>query len=301
MQSDGKIVAVGSNAPDGFCCTAAIVRLKSDGTPDATFDSDGVVTTGLGAVLSASNAVAIQSDGKILVGGGGGPGGGKFTVGRFTTTGALDSTYGTAGYATTDMGDGSTIADIAIQADGKTVAVGYVNGDFGVVRYTSGGVLDTTFDGDGIVMTDFGTANDTATAVALQSDGKIVVGGTGNGRFAVARYTTAGALDSTFDGDGTVTTTVLRNDSESAADVAIQSDGKIVAVGRAWDEFDSEYGIVRYDTDGWLDGRMITNFADRPTTMPKAWRSRATGGSSLSVDSIPVVRRAHGRWPATRA
>ena len=157
--------------------------------------------------------------------------GGKFTVGRFTTTGALDATYGTAGYATTDMGDGSTIADIAIQADGKTVAVGYVNGDFGVVRYTSGGVLDTTFDGDGIIMTDFGTANDTATAVALQSDGKIVVGGTGNGGSRWRDTPTAGALDSTFDGDGTVTTTVLRNGSESAADVAIQSTARLSRSG----------------------------------------------------------------------
>ena len=209
IQSDGKIVAVGPNSPDGFCCAAAIVRLKSDGTPDSTFDSDGVVKTELGGSLFDARAVAIQGDGKILVGGRGpGGGSGTFTIGRFTTTGELDSTFGTAGYVTTtDAASIWDLEDIAIQPDGKIVAVGRANNDFGVVRYTSGGVLDTTFDGDGIVTTNFGSSTDKASAVALQGDGKIVVAGTGNDRFAVARYTTAGALDPTLDGDGSVTTT----------------------------------------------------------------------------------------------
>ena len=111
-------------------------------------------------------------------------------------------------------------------------------------------------------MTDFGSPTDKAAAVALQGDGKIVVAGTGNDQFAVARYTTAGALDPTFDGDGRTTTTIFGKNTEGAADVAIQSDGKIVAVGTAYDGHDFEYAIARYDTDGWLNGRMITDFAE---------------------------------------
>ena len=81
-------------------------------------------------------------------------------------------------------------------------------GTGGKAMTNTGGHLASA-DGDGIVTTDFGTASEPAAAVAIQSDGKIVVAGTGNERFAVARYTTAGALDPTFDDDGTVTTTVL--------------------------------------------------------------------------------------------
>ena len=213
IQSDGKIVAVGSNSPDGFCCAAAIVRLKSDGTPDSTFDSDGVVKTGSAAACSTPRGRhpgRRQDPGRRPRSGGGS---GTFTIGRFTTTGELDSTFGTAGYVTTtDAASIWDLEDIAIQPDGKIVAVGRANNDFGVVRYTSGGVLDTTFDGDGIVMTNFGSSTDKATAVALQGDGKIVVAGTGNDRFAVARYTTAGALDPTLDGDGSVTTTFFGNE-----------------------------------------------------------------------------------------
>ena len=258
IQSDGKIVLVGPNSPGGYCCEAAIVRLTTSGAPDSTFDSDGIVTTGLGGPLFGANAVAIQPDGKILVGGGE-----PFTIGRFTTAGALDTTFGTGGWVEADMGSTSAVSDIAVQSDGKIVGVGASNGDFGVVRYTTAGALDSTFDGDGKVATDFGTQYDGAAAVAIQGDGSIVVAGTGNNQLAVARYTSAGALDSTFDGDGKATTVILGKNIESGADVAIQGDGKIVVVGRAFDDYDSEYGIVRWDTDGWLDGRMITTFAER--------------------------------------
>ncbi len=129
------------------------------------------------------------------------------------------------------------LEDIAIQPDGKIVAVGRANNDFGVVRFTSGGVLDTTFDGDGIVMTDFGTASDKAAAVALQGDGKLVVAGTGNDRFAVARYTTAGVLDATFDGDGKVTTTILGQGTPSAPQTSRSSPtARLSRSGRAFDE-----------------------------------------------------------------
>ena len=90
------------------------------------------------------------------------------------------------------------------------------------------GDLDTTFDGDGIVTTDFGTTA-TSSDVAIQADGKIVVAGGSDGKFALARYNSTGTLDTTFDGDGLVTTTI--GTSAEGVAVAIQSDGKIVVSG----------------------------------------------------------------------
>ena len=105
---------------------------------------------------------------------------------------------------------------MAIQSDGKIVVAGDVdngsNDDFAVARYNADGSLDTTFDGDGKVTTAIGTAEIDAYAVAIQADGKIVVAGDAyNGSdndFAVVRYNADGSLDTTFDGDGKVTTAV---------------------------------------------------------------------------------------------
>jgi uncharacterized delta-60 repeat protein len=98
------------------------------------------------------------------------------------------------------------------------------------------GDLDTTFDGDGIVLTDLaGGSNDAANSVAVQTDGKVVVAGEvvagSDESFAVVRYTRSGGLDPTFDGDGKVRMDFTSSSSEYATSVAIQADGKIVVVG----------------------------------------------------------------------
>ncbi len=139
--------------------------------------------------------------------------------------GDLDSTFGVGGLVTTDfLGPGSDFLEqfvsgvrgdsIAIQADGKTVVVGSTRHaagiDFAVARYNPDGSLDTSFDGDGRVTTDFGNIFEVGSAVAIQADGKIVVAGSrgfGTGAdFALVRYNTDGSLDTSFDGDGKVTT-----------------------------------------------------------------------------------------------
>src|SRR5207247_1649268 len=102
-----------------------------------------------------------------------------------------------------------------VQQDGKIVVAGYSyngsNDDFAVARYNTDGTLDTSFDGDGKLTTPFGGSDDIGFAVAIQGDGKIVVvGRTFNGSnwdFAVARYNADGSLDTSFDGDGKLTTT----------------------------------------------------------------------------------------------
>ena len=110
--------------------------------------------------------------------------------------------------------------------------------------------MDTTFDGDGKVFTAIGTAVNT-NAVAIQSDGKIVVAGGSDGKFALARYNSTGTLDSTFDGDGLVTTTI--GTSAEGVAVAIQSDGKIVVSGGVSAGLAEEFALARYNSDGSLD------------------------------------------------
>ena len=157
-------------------CTERLLLRSDDRPARQPMAPPTAVSIRTGSLRSGSarstdvNAVAIQTDGKLLIGGGE-----PFKIARFTTTGALDSSFGTAGYATTGLDSISSTTDLVIQPDGKIVAVGFANGDFAVARFTTGGLLDTTFDGDGVAATDFGTASDGATAVALQGDGKLVV------------------------------------------------------------------------------------------------------------------------------
>ena len=103
--------------------------------------------------------------------------------------------------------------------------------DFAVARYNANGTLDTSFSGDGKQTTDFGRSSE-ASAVAIQGDGKIVaVGATESSPydFALARYNANGSLDTSFSGDGKQTTAF--GSSSGATGVALQADGKIVAVG----------------------------------------------------------------------
>ena len=251
IDGNGKIVVVGTNTPGGYCCEVAVARYNSDGTPDATFDGDGVATALYGTPDAFSaQTVAITTGNKILVGG-------STRIAQFTSTGTLDATFGTGGVATTGS---SWITDIALQGDGKIVAVGGTSGlDFGIARFTSAGVLDPAFGGDGLVTTDLG-GNDAANGVAIQGDGRIVVAGTAAEHFIVVRYDSTGALDPSFGGDGSVSTLFTGENIENANSVSIQADGKIVAVGRAFHDYSGEWAIARYATDGWLDGRMVTDF-----------------------------------------
>jgi uncharacterized delta-60 repeat protein len=137
-----------------------------------------------------------------------------------------------------------------------------------VARYNPNGSLDTTFGNFGIVITAFGNGNDSATKVAIQGDGKIVVAGvTFNGAnedFAMARYNTDGSLDTTFGNLGKVTTSIGSGDN-AALDLVIQADGKIVVAGYAHNGLNLDIALARYNSNGALDaafgnqGIVITN------------------------------------------
>ena len=186
------------------------------------------MTTRVTRYGDAATAVAVQTNGKIIVAGvsfGPNP---KFALARYRKDGRLNAGFGGDGRVTTDFTEGGDGASaLAIQADRKIVAAGYSGGGgFALARYNTDGTLDPSFGQDGKVTTDF-TEEAFANAVAIQADGKILVaGGTYDDGFqslALARYNTDGTLDPTFGKGGKVTESCC-----FVSDMAIQADGKIL-------------------------------------------------------------------------
>ncbi|KQX50045.1 MULTISPECIES: DUF11 domain-containing protein [unclassified Streptomyces] len=258
-QSDGKLVVVGTSEA-GF----ALARYGTNGALDPTFGGDGIVTSDFGGGAHSANAVAVQpSDGKIVVAGTtevlAEEGGGCcfFSVARYNPDGSPDAAFGDGGLVRVEEFGGSADgADVAVQPDGRIVAVGKGGGGgFALVRLTADGSLDPSLGGDGAVVAGFtpGSPQDAggiARGAALQPDGKIVsVGYVGNTAFdiGVARYNPDGTLDTTFGGDGMVTADFGGTEFGNA--VAVQPDGRIVAAGSGG----AGFAALRYNADGTPD------------------------------------------------
>jgi uncharacterized delta-60 repeat protein len=250
LQPDGKIIAAGTvfvNFDPGESSDTdfALARYNPDGTPDVTFGNGGQVSTDFLGFEDDAFSVLIQPDGKIVaVGSANDPATFyDFAAARYLSNGTIDTTFGVAGKVRTDFGDQNfdRARSAALQPDGRIVAAGFAisqNGgvqNFAVARYTSNGILDTTFSRDGKTQIDFGNCCQSATKVLLQSDGKIITVGGSNGEssdddFLLARLSPRGALDNTFGIGGKVRTSF--GDLNGGANGAtLQSDGKIVAVG----------------------------------------------------------------------
>lgn len=254
-----------------------VVFVESIGILDTSFGEGGLVLTNLTAADDEGVALAVQRDGKLLVGGEVGDEDSyhlDLAVARYNQDGSLDLTFGEGGWVRTDLEHWNDAAsDIAVQpADGKILQSGSSSGDFILVRYNLDGSLDTSFDHDGWVRTDLGSIEDESKAIALQSDGKIIVAGYAldgiQYDFALVRYNPDGSLDTSFGVDGRVTTD-LTGDQDQIQGLVIQPDGKIVVVGsvkRAYPYY-RDFGIVRYMPDGTIDllfgisGKVITDFS----------------------------------------
>lgn len=264
VQQDGKIVVEGA-AFNGSNNDFVVTRCNSDGSADKTFDNDGKLITDFGSGDDFANSIAIQNDGKVLVGGysylNTNTGiNSHFDIARYNTNGSLDNSFDNDGKLSEGLQQGYTIYSSAVvQKDGKIVVGGYSwngkNNDFTVIRYNTNGSLDKSFSSDGKQMTDFG-GDDYANSIAIQGDGKIVVGGysiNGNAHFAVARYNTNGTLDNTFSSDGKEIATFGTDDFANS--VAVSSDGKIMVAGYSNTATSSltDFAICRYNADGSLD------------------------------------------------
>ncbi len=269
VQGDGRIVVAGASwagSPTGY--DVSVVRLNADGTLDTSFSGDGVQYSGFGGDERAYG-VAVQSDGKIVVGGLRGNGvDGDFLAVRYNADGTNDSTFSGDGYDVLDVfGTASydQASSVAIQSDGRILVAGTstVGGvpQFLVVRYNTGGTLDATFSGDGKVATPMGGGNAMIHGIALQPDGKIVAAGEAYGAgaaydFALARYNPDGSLDTTFSSDGKLLT-AFGSANDVARAVKLRSDGRIVAAGHANMSGDLNFAVARYLSNGDLD----TSFA----------------------------------------
>ena len=254
LQTDGKIVA-GGGSVNNF----ALARYTITGALDTTFDTDGIVTTTIGANAEITG-IALQTDGKIVAGG---TSDGNIALARYTITGALDDTFGISGVVTATIGTANYTANkLIIQSDGKIVigSTSQIGGlyCFALSRYTAVGAPDTAFGSSGVVTATF-SSSDYLYTVALQPDGKILMGGYAYDGISdyysvLIRYTTAGALDSAFGGgDGVVTTTAPTYDDIEVYDIALQSNGKIVAAFYGGGSTSTDFMLARYNTNGTLD------------------------------------------------
>jgi uncharacterized delta-60 repeat protein len=244
---------------------------------DTTFGTGGRVTINFGAA-----AIAVQADGRLVAAGAANVNGSlDFSLARYESNGALDTSFGPDGRVTTDFGSPWERANaVVIQADGKIVVaggsvVGWFN-DFALARYNTDGTLDTTFGNGGKVLTDFGVSAD-AYSVVVQPDGKIVAAGganiDGGYNFELVRYNTDGTLDASFGTGGKVTTefglAAQGFSYATAFSLTLQTDGKLVAAGQAYNGTGFDAALARYESNGALDasfgteGKVITDLGGR--------------------------------------
>lgn len=275
VNADGVVVAAGDRTPfagqPGDFMLGAVAFFQSNGNPISyvTLPNSGIA----GGYTTLAD-VAVQPDGKILVAGTKQSGNtdGSIVVARLNADTSLDTSFGTGGLAIVNASPGllDEARALAIQPDGKVVVVGYATFNdqaFVVARLTSAGVLDGTFGSGGIVTT-APAAQSQGRALAIQSDGKMVVGGASNGGFAVLRYLSDGSLDASFDGDGVVFTAVGVPNA-GVNDLVLQTNGRIAAVGNALGGFGFDSGeieVVRYNADGSLDSGFGTGGIAREFT-----------------------------------
>lgn len=230
---------------------------------DTTFSKDGKIRTKLDQRYASGEAVAVQPDGKIIIGGTS-DNFIKYHIAlcRYTKEGIPDKSFGNNGKVIDSVPDGGRITDMALQPDGQILVAGNASDDFLLMRYNADGTRDSSFGkrGDGVVLTNV-YHDDAASGIVLQPDGKIVVAGTSAYAiddiylisYSVARYNSNGTLDRTFGGSGTVFTPAADG---SCNGVALQSDGKIVLVGTTLLDYPLDgtgFGIVRFNADGSWD------------------------------------------------
>lgn len=245
VQPDNRIVVAGDSDGD-----FALVRYNTSGTLDTSFNGDGKRTEDISDYrFSGASSVFPQPDGKILVAG-------NYSLGRFLANGLPDLSFG---------GDGRVRNHFEIEAatqqtDGKVVTAGYKSsGLWQVARFLGDGLPDLTFDGDGKVSFTVSTTGSSVipTAVAVQPGGEIVVGGGipgagGKTDFLMVRVLPNGAVDSSFDFDGRITTDFNAGD-DWVETLDVDAAGRILAAGFMYNGSNRDFAVARYNPDGSPD------------------------------------------------
>jgi uncharacterized delta-60 repeat protein len=266
VQPDGKVVAAGVTFDDKATLRPhgdfMVVRYTPQGELDPSFGVGGVVTTNFqGESYDEPHAVVLQPDGRIVLGGTSNTGGGfgkifgadNLALARYLPNGLIDPSFGEGGMVIVDAGSmQESIRALALQRDGAIVAAGRTSGekrgDLVLARFLPNGSLDPTFGSSpaGLAINDLGTAEEGLTSVVLTPDGSIVAGGVvaprPNGDLAVVRYDGRGRLDRTFGHNGMATADFGERDDRVRA-IALQPDGKVVAVGSS----ETDFALARFD------------------------------------------------------
>jgi uncharacterized delta-60 repeat protein len=307
LQTDGKIVfAAPSGDPQQSNNGIALVRLNTNGTPDTSFGTAGAVVFGVDHTVPVG--VAIQPDGKILVGSkeGQNADGAGNALARFNSNGSVDNSFGTSGHVETLFLGIAGSAAIALQPDGKILMIGSNT----LARFDSNGQLDTSFGTGGISALPFSGA----AAIAVQSDGRILIA-SATSLFAVGaggiivRFNPNGTLDKTFGLFGQIASVTSGGafgpaDAAGVSSIVLQADGKFIVAGAITSKLINPpganrtgFGLVRYNPNGSIDtsfgtaGGILTNFGSNPNTTAFALAIQSNGdiiaagqaGSSLAL------------------
>ena len=280
VQPDGKVLVAGRASTTSRGQGALLLRLNANGTLDAGFGTGGFTIHGAGINDKTGAGIAVTSTGKIVVGGStDSVTGMQFMLLRFTSGGVLDPTFAGGGEVQTAfLGASQQAANALLLLPGDEIILGgYAQfaslKDLALARYTSGGALDPTFGTGGRVTADAGSSIDSIQSLAHTGAGEIVASGEGGGGpppmglgFLAARFTSAGALDTSFNTTGTQTVVFPSGIGFGGARaVAVQGNGKIVLAGSATVGANNEFALARLTTAGLLDtsfgvgGKIVTS------------------------------------------
>lgn len=258
------------------------------GQLDTTFGNGGTVRTEFDSSNTSGNTaldVAIDSASRMVAVGKGG-------MARFMPDGSLDSSFGQAGRAATPL----YTRAVALQSDGKIVIAGgsseFNSTDLMLARFLANGTLDTSFSGDGIAQVDVGGANEWATTLLIEPNGRIVVAGGARDGMAVARVLASGELDTSFSSDGWFTR--QPNFSDVAYGLARQANGQVLVLGTSLitrDYFSTNYdmAVTRLHTNGSVDTAFGINGTSYANFTSSRYSNDQGRGIAVQADGKIVI------------
>ncbi|MFM2404785.1 MAG: hypothetical protein RL223_2665, partial [Pseudomonadota bacterium] len=283
VQSDGCIVVAG-RVTVGVDTYALVQRYLADGSLDTSFSGDGTALWGAGGVSCEAGAMAIDAQGRILLGG---TLNGMFAVARLLADGSLDASFGGGdGYDWIDAGPGTDqVHALVLQSDGGLLVGGSSGSDYALLRWTASGALDAVFGSGGKVVGDLAGGTDAIRALCVLDDGRILAAGDAGGSggasdLLVMRLLADGSLDASFAGTGRATHSL--GGADSARAIGIDASDRIVLAGQSGS---GQVALVRLLADGSLDAAFGQNGAVQPAV---------GSGSAASA----VVLRPDGRLVA---
>lgn len=276
LQANGKILATGLTTIGGEN-RMVVARVNTDGTMDATYGNAGFAVIDLGTDSDRAWSIAVQADGKAVIGGSTFTSSNNFDMAlvRLNTDGSLDASFAGNGWTTLDRGNDCIATELVIQDDGKIVVSGWGNegGDYAAIlaRYTSTGVLDASFNGNGVVQfnADPGTSEDEFYSVKLRTDQKLVAMGTTfdpEGDVMIAQFNADGSPDMGFGANGSRVYPDVQGNFDKVLSGYLRSDGKIILCGlNSLTNGDQRFLVMRTEANGdpdlpfGADGRALYN------------------------------------------